>query len=131
MITKPMIVAATLLLAVQPLLAQNKKVYRCEDAGGRVTYSDEACKGGAELKKLPVIISCQGGEYTNDIYPKLRAQGWTGYWIDAASARAVSRPIPAFAPVTRQTHPFMTGTEHIAPRTSSLASLGSNLTQPV
>src|SRR5688572_9556938 len=40
----------------------------------------------AELKKLPVIISCQGGEYTNDIYPKLRAQGWTGYWIDAASA---------------------------------------------
>jgi Domain of unknown function (DUF4124) len=49
-ITKPMIVAATLLLAVQPLLAQNKKVYRCEDAAGRVTYSDEACKGGAELK---------------------------------------------------------------------------------
>src|SRR5688500_10858085 len=40
----------------------------------------------AELKKLPVIISCQGGEYTNDIYPKLRAQGWNGYWIDAASA---------------------------------------------
>jgi aspartate-semialdehyde dehydrogenase len=39
-----------------------------------------------ELKKLPVIISCQGGDYTNDVYPKLRAQGWTGYWIDAASA---------------------------------------------
>jgi aspartate-semialdehyde dehydrogenase len=40
----------------------------------------------AELKKLPVIISCQGGDYTNEIYPKLRAQGWNGYWIDAASA---------------------------------------------
>src|SRR5216684_3824629 len=38
------------------------------------------------LKVLPVIISCQGGEYTNDIYPKLRAAGWKGYWIDAASA---------------------------------------------
>jgi len=38
------------------------------------------------LKKLPVIISCQGGDYTNDIHPKLRAAGWTGYWIDAASA---------------------------------------------
>src|SRR4029079_2727816 len=38
------------------------------------------------LKKLPVIISCQGGDYTNDIHPKLRASGWTGYWIDAASA---------------------------------------------
>jgi hypothetical protein len=35
---------------MQPLLAQNKKVYRCEDGAGRVTYSDEACKGGAELK---------------------------------------------------------------------------------
>jgi Skp family chaperone for outer membrane proteins len=50
-IIKPMLVAATLLLlATQPLLAQNKKVYRCEDAARRVTYSDEACKGGAELK---------------------------------------------------------------------------------
>jgi aspartate-semialdehyde dehydrogenase len=33
-----------------------------------------------------VLISCQGGDYTNDIYPKLRAAGWNGYWIDAASA---------------------------------------------
>ena len=40
----------------------------------------------AELKKLPVIISCQGGDYTNEIYPKLRREGWKGYWIDAASA---------------------------------------------
>src|SRR4051812_42395621 len=40
----------------------------------------------AALKSLPVVISCQGGDYTNEIYPKLRAAGWTGYWIDAASA---------------------------------------------
>ena len=40
----------------------------------------------AELKKLPVLISCQGGDYTNEIYPKLRREGWKGYWIDAASA---------------------------------------------
>jgi aspartate-semialdehyde dehydrogenase len=39
-----------------------------------------------ELKKLPVIVSCQGGDYTNDIYPRLRREGWKGYWIDAASA---------------------------------------------
>jgi len=38
------------------------------------------------LKKLPIIISCQGGDYTNDVYPKLRTAGWKGYWIDAASA---------------------------------------------
>lgn len=40
----------------------------------------------AELKQFPVIISCQGGEYTTAIYPKLRESGWRGYWIDAASA---------------------------------------------
>ena len=38
------------------------------------------------LKKLPVVITCQGGDYTNDIHPRLRQAGWTGYWIDAASA---------------------------------------------
>jgi aspartate-semialdehyde dehydrogenase len=36
------------------------------------------------LKALPVIIACQGGEYTGDIYPRLRQEGWKGYWIDAA-----------------------------------------------
>src|ERR1044071_8959125 len=40
----------------------------------------------AALRKLPVIISCQGGDYTAEIYPKLRSAGWQGYWIDAASA---------------------------------------------
>lgn len=40
----------------------------------------------AALKSLPVIVSCQGGDYTHDIFPKLRAAGWKGYWIDAASA---------------------------------------------
>jgi len=38
------------------------------------------------LRKLPVIIACQGSDYTHEIHPKLRAAGWQGYWIDAASA---------------------------------------------
>lgn len=38
------------------------------------------------LKAMDVIITCQGGDYTGEIYPKLRAAGWNGYWIDAASA---------------------------------------------
>jgi len=37
------------------------------------------------LKSMDIIISCQGGDYTKEIYPVLRAAGWTGYWIDAAS----------------------------------------------
>jgi aspartate-semialdehyde dehydrogenase len=38
------------------------------------------------LTAMEVLISCQGGEYTKETYPKLRAAGWNGYWIDAASA---------------------------------------------
>jgi aspartate-semialdehyde dehydrogenase len=37
------------------------------------------------LASMDVIITCQGGDYTTAIYPKLRASGWNGYWIDAAS----------------------------------------------
>ena len=39
----------------------------------------------AALKKCDIIITCQGGDYTTEIYPQLRASGWDGYWIDAAS----------------------------------------------
>src|SRR5450830_902004 len=37
------------------------------------------------LKKCDIVISAQGGDYTTEVFPKLRAAGWTGYWIDAAS----------------------------------------------
>ena len=45
-------------------------------------------KHARDLKALAaadVLISCQGGDYTTEIYPRLRQAGWTGYWIDAAS----------------------------------------------
>src|SRR5699024_12739090 len=38
------------------------------------------------LAKLPIILTTQGGDYTNDVYPKLRDTGWDGIWIAAASA---------------------------------------------
>lgn len=50
---------------------------------GRVPLKD--AKNIAELKAMDAIISCQGGDYTTEIFPKLRAAGWDGYWIDAAS----------------------------------------------
>ena len=40
----------------------------------------------AELKKCDIIITCQGGDYTTEVFPKLRAAGWNGFWIDAASS---------------------------------------------
>ncbi|RZK99211.1 MAG: aspartate-semialdehyde dehydrogenase, partial [Rubrivivax sp.] len=39
----------------------------------------------AELKRCDIIITAQGGDYTSDVFAKLRATGWNGHWIDAAS----------------------------------------------
>jgi len=54
-----------------PTPAQNET--RLQDA-----YDIEA------LKRCRIIVTAQGGEYTKDVYPRLRAAGWNGYWIDAA-----------------------------------------------
>lgn len=43
------------------------------------------------LSDMDVILSCQGGDYTKEIYPQLRSAGWKGYWIDAASALRMSQ----------------------------------------
>jgi len=63
----------------------------------------------AALKALPVIISCQGGDYTNEVHPELRKAGWKGYWIDAASAlrmkdHAVIILDPVNMPVIKKAH---------------------------
>ncbi|MDR2838742.1 MAG: aspartate-semialdehyde dehydrogenase, partial [Azonexus sp.] len=40
----------------------------------------------AALKACDIIITCQGGDYTKEVFPKLRGEGWQGHWIDAASS---------------------------------------------
>jgi aspartate-semialdehyde dehydrogenase len=42
------------------------------------------------LKRCDIVITCQGGDYTNDVFPRLRAAGWNGHWIDAASSLRMS-----------------------------------------
>jgi len=42
------------------------------------------------LKQMDVIITCQGGDYTSEVFPQLKATGWDGYWIDAASTLRMS-----------------------------------------
>ncbi|WP_347485980.1 aspartate-semialdehyde dehydrogenase [Vandammella animalimorsus] len=54
--------------------AQAKNETRLQDA-----YDIEA------LKRCDIILTAQGGDYTKAVYPKLRAAGWSGHWIDAAS----------------------------------------------
>ena len=56
----------------------------------------------AQLAEQDVLISCQGGDYTADIYPRLRQAGWNGYWIDAASTlRMADDAVIVLDPVNR------------------------------
>jgi aspartate-semialdehyde dehydrogenase len=76
---------------VEPLFFSTS---RAGDAGPDIGKSIERVGDAMDvqaLKKLPVIISCQGGDYTGAVYPQLRQAGWKGYWIDAASALRMNR----------------------------------------
>ena len=53
---------------------------------GRDVPALKDAKSIDDLKAMDIVITCQGGDYTNEVYPKLRATGWNGHWIDAASA---------------------------------------------
>ena len=56
-----------------------------------------------ELKGLDVILTCQGGDYTSEVFPKLREAGWQGYWIDAASSlRMADDSVIVLDPVNRK-----------------------------
>ena len=71
---------------IDPVFFSTSQAGASGPAIGRATEPVANANDVAALAKLPVIVSCQGGDYTKDIYPKLRASGWNGYWIDAASA---------------------------------------------
>ncbi len=54
------------------------------------------------LANMDVIVTCQGGGYTHEVYADLRASGWRGYWIDAASAlRMETESVIVLDPVNR------------------------------
>lgn len=71
---------------IEPVFFTTSQVGQAGPDIGRDVPSLKDANSIDELKKLDVIVTCQGGDYTNDVYPKLRAAGWQGYWIDAASA---------------------------------------------
>jgi aspartate-semialdehyde dehydrogenase len=53
---------------------------------GKASPALKDAKNIAELKVMDVVVSCQGGDYTTEVFPKLRADGWNGHWVDAASS---------------------------------------------
>ena len=71
---------------VDPVFFSTSQAGASGPAIGRATEPVANATDVAALSRLPVIVSCQGGDYTKEMYPKLRESGWNGYWIDAASA---------------------------------------------
>ena len=54
------------------------------------------------LGEMAIILTCQGGEYSKTVHPKLRASGWNGYWVDAASAlRTQNNAVIVLDPINR------------------------------
>ena len=71
---------------IDPVFFTTSNVGGRGPAIGKDTAPLKDARSIADLKALDIIVTCQGGDYTNEIYPQLRAAGWRGYWIDAASA---------------------------------------------
>ena len=72
--------------AIEPVFFTTSNVGGAGPSIGKTVAPLKDANDINELKKLDAIVSCQGGDYTKAVYPKLRAAGWDGYWIDAASA---------------------------------------------
>ncbi|MBA3696416.1 MAG: aspartate-semialdehyde dehydrogenase [Methylotenera sp.] len=70
---------------IEPQFFSTSQVGGKAPAIGKDSASLKDAKNIADLTSMDAIISCQGGDYTSEIYPQLRQAGWKGHWIDAAS----------------------------------------------
>ena len=73
------------LAGVSPVFFSTSQAGQAAPDFGQGAGTLEDASDITKLAEQDVIITCQGGDYTKDIHPKLRASGWDGYWIDAAS----------------------------------------------
>src|SRR5258705_446899 len=71
---------------MEPVFFSTSRVGELGPFIGKETAPLKDAKSVRELAAMDIVVSCQGGDYTNEGFPKLRASGWKGYWIDAASA---------------------------------------------
>src|SRR5687768_10907979 len=70
---------------IDPVFFSTSQTGAAAPAIGKAAPAVKDARDLAALMNADVLISCQGGEYTTEIYPRLRQAGWDGYWIDAAS----------------------------------------------
>ena len=92
---------------VEPVFFSTSQAGGAGPKVGKDTPSLKDANSIADLKAMDIIISCQGGDYTNEVFPRLRAEGWQGYWIDAASTLRMEKDAvivldPVNMPVIKQ-----------------------------
>lgn len=71
---------------IQPFFFTTSQVGQSGPAIGKDTGALLDANSIDALKEMDVIVTCQGGDYTKAVFPKLEAACWKGIWIDAASA---------------------------------------------
>jgi aspartate-semialdehyde dehydrogenase len=76
---------------VDPVFFTTSSVGAAGPGIGRPTGPLQDANDVAALARNDILITCQGGDYTKAVHAKLRAAGWTGYWIDAASALRMAK----------------------------------------
>ncbi|STM36456.1 aspartate-semialdehyde dehydrogenase [Escherichia coli] len=77
--------------AIRPVFFSTSQLGQAAPSFGGTTGTLQDAFDLEALKALDIIVTCQGGDYTNEIYPKLRESGWQGYWIDAGIVSAHER----------------------------------------
>jgi aspartate-semialdehyde dehydrogenase len=88
---------------IEPVFFSTSQAGAAAPAIGKRVAAVKDAKDLSELTAMDVLISCQGGDYTSEIYPKLRQEGWQGYWIDAASTlRMAEDAVISLDPVNRE-----------------------------
>ena len=71
--------------AIEPQFFTTSQVGGVAPNIGKDSPALKDAKNIADLRQMDVILTCQGGDYTSEIFPQLRQAGWQGHWIDAAS----------------------------------------------
>ncbi len=85
---------------IEPIFFTTSQTGQAGPDVGKAVPALKDAKNIDELKAMDIIITCQGGSYTKEVYPQLREAGWQGYWIDAASSlRMVDESIIVLDPV--------------------------------
>jgi aspartate-semialdehyde dehydrogenase len=87
---------------VEPVFFSTSQVGGAAPSVGHSAQALKDARNLSDLASCDVLISCQGGEYTTEVHPKLRQAGWSGYWIDAASTlRMADGAVIVLDPVNR------------------------------